>query len=86
MDKLTEKQYNILMYIVDHVIKKMYQPSFREIADHFAVSQSAIHQTLHWCEKKGWIQLISAQGRSIVINYLLVQLYKGAEKKEKWVK
>ena len=61
---LTPKQKSILVYVLTKTVENGYQPSQREIADHFNVTPHVVAGQLRACEKKGYIQL-SGFGRGI---------------------
>ena len=67
-DGLTDLQFDTLKFIVDHARAKLYQPSVREIADHFGLtSVNSIVQMFKSLERKGWIKVTGRRSRAIDI-------------------
>ncbi len=62
---LTEKQKDVLRYIARHIDKLGFQPSFREISDHFGWKSpvSARHHLLAM-EKKG-VVVLGGESRAV---------------------
>ena len=86
MKKLSVKQYNMLMYIINHVFEKHYQPNFREIGENFGISYTAVYQTLKRCAAKEYIEFNEAQGRSIIFNEITIKIARGEVKIKEYVK
>lgn len=64
---LTPKQNQILKYIKKHIKEKDYSPTFAEIAKHFGLAKSTIHQHIKSLEKKGYLNKLDNQARAIEI-------------------
>lgn len=68
MEKLTDKQAQILNYIRQYLYKKGYPPSVREICEAVGLkSTSTVHGHLERLERKGYIKRDSAKPRAIEI-------------------
>jgi repressor LexA len=69
--KLTKKQADVLRYIAQHILKMGFQPSYREISDHFgwASSVSARHHLMAM-EKKG-VVVITGESRAVLFKWRL---------------
>lgn len=63
---LTDHQREVLKFIVGFNGKSGFQPSMREIAEHFNVSVSSVRSLLLLIERKGIIEL-TGQSRGIRI-------------------
>lgn len=59
MKELTEKQLNILQFLIEFMKENKYCPSLREIADNYGVTPKVIFDQLNALEKKGYIKRIS---------------------------
>lgn len=65
---LTDKQRDVLQYIIDFTMENGYQPSIPEMCLHFGFkSTNAITSHLRLIEKKGYIDRQGKKGRSIKI-------------------
>lgn len=66
--KITEKQMQILNYLIQHVQEKGYPPSVREICTAVNLkSTSTVHGHLHRLESKGYIRRDPTKPRAIEI-------------------
>lgn len=65
MKSLTEKQKQILNYIVAYSKEKKYPPSIREIAEHFKITPKGAYDHLKALEKKGVIKTEKNRSRAI---------------------
>lgn len=54
MEPLTEKQQQVLAFIVDR-LRENHPPSQREIAGHFKLAQNAAYQLVSYLKKKGYL-------------------------------
>jgi SOS-response transcriptional repressor LexA len=64
----TVRQRAIFDFIVRHALESLYQPSFREIIDHFGIgSPNGLNCHLKALHQKGWIDLSGGQSRAIRI-------------------
>jgi len=54
MEPLTEKQRQILAFIVER-LKENEPPSQREIGDHFGLAQNSVYQLVGYLRKKGYL-------------------------------
>ena len=64
---LTPKQSQILKYIKKHIKEKDYSPTFAEIAKHFGLAKSTIHQHIEALKEKGYLNKLNNQARAIEI-------------------
>jgi len=71
MKDLTEKQEQVLQFIVDVVREKGFPPTIREIGDQFGITAKGAYDHLKAIEKKGFIRTSKNQSRAI-------ELLKGA--------
>jgi len=68
MEKLTDKQQEILAYLKDYILKKNYPPSVREICQAVDLrSTSSVHAQLNNLEEKGYIRRDKEKSRTIEI-------------------
>ena len=68
MEKLTEKQEQILTYIKDYILNKNYPPSVREICKAVNLkSTSSVYAQLETLERKGFIRRDDLKSRAIEI-------------------
>ena len=66
MERLTDKQQDILDYVVACITDEHYCPTVREIADHFGMkSTNAVRGHLEALERKGAISRRAGASRSI---------------------
>jgi len=63
--RLTKKQYEVLEYIRDYIIRHHYSPTVRELAAHFSISVSTAHQHIQALVTKGFIESNSNEARGI---------------------
>ena len=56
MTPLTDQQRDVLAYIAQHINRRGFQPSYREIAEHFGWASAAYVTVLvSRMENKGWV-------------------------------
>jgi len=67
MNKLSDKQAETLRYIITFSRENDYQPSYREMADHFEVSLNAISDRIKTLIKKGYIERAKNTARRLKI-------------------
>lgn len=68
MEKLTQRQKNVLEYISDHLADKGYPPTLRDIADHLNISGTlGVMKHLDALERKGYIRKIAGTSRGITL-------------------
>ncbi len=65
MKDLTNKQKQILDFIIEYIKTKNYPPSIREIADHFKITPKGAYDHLKAIEKKGFIKTEKNRSRAI---------------------
>lgn len=69
--ELTEKQAEVWKYLVDHVERHGFQPSNREMAEHFGIFPKALSDRLDQLASKGYIQFAGKwQDRCLKLNYV----------------
>jgi len=56
MKDLTERQKEILSFIVKYIKKNSYPPAIREIADHYSISVKGAHDHITALRKKGFLK------------------------------
>lgn len=56
MPKLTDRQREILDYLIDYHLEHNEPPSIRTVGDHFGVHHSAIYGHLVALDKKGYME------------------------------
>jgi len=68
MEKLSDKQQEILAYLKEYILKKNYPPSVREICEAVDLrSTSSVHAQLNNLEEKGYIRRDKEKSRTIEI-------------------
>jgi SOS-response transcriptional repressor LexA len=67
MNDLTDKQQELLLYLLMETVDNLYQPSIREMATALQVTPSAIHQRLKAIEAMEYIDLCRGKNRAIGI-------------------
>lgn len=67
MENLTDKQLEILKYVLEFQKVENCQPTMRDIAQHFAITPPSIQGQLRLIERKGFISLT---GRARGIKFL----------------
>ena len=65
---LTPKQKQVLDYLKKHIETKGYSPSLEELARHFGLVKSTIHQHIETLKKKGYLNKLSHQARAIELS------------------
>lgn len=65
MKPLTDRQREVFEYIKRYKTENDVSPTFREIADHFEVSVSAICKILFYIIKKGYLIRDKGKARTI---------------------
>ena len=69
--KLTTKQADVLRYMAQHILKLGYQPTYREIGNHFGWSSPcAAQHHLQAMEKKG-VVVITGESRAVLFKWRL---------------
>jgi len=67
LESLTEKQREVLEYLIDYRKKNGWYPTLREIAKHFEITRHSVEQRLYHLEYKGYIERIFNKPRGIKI-------------------
>ena len=67
MKKITEKQSNVLQFIILYIRDKGYPPSIREIGDRFGVNPRAVSGHITALERKGYIKTTPNVARGIKV-------------------
>lgn len=69
MSKITQQQASILMFLVEETKRNLYQPSLREVQEHFGFkSVNAVHGHIRALQRKGYLgQSNPGQARCIPI-------------------
>lgn len=67
MKKLTKVQQDTLNFIKKFRDKNQYNPTYLDIAEHYGVSDTAIHNRIRLIEKKGYIEKIPGKNRGFRI-------------------
>lgn len=65
MKELTKKQAKLVEFIKKFIMDNGYSPTYKEIAEHFAVNVNAIQQAIAALVKKGYIEKIQGISRGI---------------------
>jgi repressor LexA len=79
-NKISERQKEILKYIISKVEKLGYPPTVREIAEEISLKSSAtIHAHLKKLEELGFIRRNPLKPRAIEVNYSLLRSYASNE-------
>jgi len=73
---LTKRQAEVLTFLIEFTLSRGYQPSMREIADHFGwSSKAATISHFKAFERKGWIEPVEHRSRAVrVIGGLNIEL------------
>src|SRR5258708_39835988 len=66
-NNISPRQKQILEYIERYITKNSYSPSLEEIAKHFKLAKSTIHQHVEALERKGYLSKVNYQARTIEI-------------------
>jgi len=56
MRMITERQKEILDFIIGYIDSKKYSPTVREIGEHFKISAKGAYDHIHALERKGYIK------------------------------
>lgn len=83
---LTQRQYEVLQYLVTFVLAHHYQPDLTVMADVFGITSQAIKHRLYWIEQKNWIKRRPSQQRAIELSPEAVKLVRGKLSKDDWIK
>lgn len=67
MKELTERQREVLSFIMQYVSKHAYPPTIREIADHFSISVKGAYDHLGALKKKNRLRLGDKRSRTIEV-------------------
>ncbi|MEQ8785111.1 MAG: MarR family transcriptional regulator [Pirellulaceae bacterium] len=62
---LTERQADVLDYILDSIRRRHFSPSYREISRHFGISLSSVVAHLKALQRKGYIESAAGTARAI---------------------
>lgn len=65
MKELTKKQAKLVEFIKKFIMASGHSPTYKEIADHFAVNVNAIQQAITALIKKGYIEKVQGIARGI---------------------
>jgi repressor LexA len=65
MKDLTKRQKEVLSFIAEHINSHSYPPTFREIADHFAISVKGAHDHVVALKRKKYLKQDSNRSRTI---------------------
>lgn len=76
MRTLTDKQFEVLTYLVTFTLDKRRQPSLQNMAEHFGMTVEGVRQHLLLIEKKNWIEYTGRGPRSIGISTVAVKTVK----------
>src|SRR3989344_1203460 len=68
-NNLTPKQKKILEYIKIYLKKNEYSPSLEEIAKHFKLAKSTVHQHVETLIEKGYLNKSDYKARSLEVSY-----------------
>jgi DNA-binding MarR family transcriptional regulator len=72
----TAKQLRVLRYILAHVERHGFQPSQREIAQHFGLTDNAVLVRLKGLERHGLVELSGgARERAVVLRHVRFRVY-----------
>jgi hypothetical protein len=63
----SERQLEVVQFIIDHVERWGFQPNQQEMADHFGVSKTAIQGRLREAARRGLIEIENSRERAIVL-------------------
>lgn len=70
MDKLTGRQFDILLFVNEYRAKEQCNPTMREIADRFGwKSSNASHTQIFAMSRKGVVELRPGKSRGYVVVY-----------------
>jgi repressor LexA len=67
MKELTERQKEVLSFIVEYTKKHPYPPTIRELAEFFSISVKGAHDHINALKKKGRIKQTDKRSRTIEI-------------------
>lgn len=67
LKKLTDKQQNILLFIIESIKESGYPPTVREIGDKFNITVKGAYDHVKAIEKKGYIRTEQNKSRAIVV-------------------
>lgn len=76
MQNLTDRQFEILTFLVDFTLKNNRQPILLEISKHFNISVEAVRNHFLLIEKKGYITYTGEGPRGIGIKKEAIELVK----------
>lgn len=63
----SEKQLEVLLYIIAHIEVHGCQPSQAELATHFGISKNAVQGRLKELDRRGLIELPEGKERAIIL-------------------
>ena len=81
MERLTDRQSEILEYLIDYSRLNLYQPSMADMADHFGINPNGVYEHFLAMERKGYVEL-TGRARAIVVldkSYCLRETWKARE-------
>lgn len=76
MEQLTDRQKEILIFLVEASLENLFQPSQQEIGEVFKISREAVRGHLTAIESKGWITITPEQNRAIELTDEAINLVK----------
>lgn len=77
----SEKQLEVLRYIISYVEVNGFQPSQLEIADYFGLSKNAIQNRLKELERRGVIEMPKGRERAVMLKWVRYRAYSSSEEK-----
>lgn len=77
---LTARQKEILEYVVQYTFENLYQPSIRELCDHFKMaSTNAMSAHLKALANKGYIEMGNLSSRALKFSDRALRLVKSSD-------
>jgi repressor LexA len=77
---LTTKQKEVLEYLVQYTFENLYQPSIREMCDHFKVSSTnAMSTHLRALASKGYIEMGESSSRALKFSDRALRFVKSSD-------
>lgn len=77
----SEKQLEVLRYIISYVEVNGYQPSQLEMAEHFSISKNAIQGRLRELDRRGLIEMPAGRERAVILKWVRYRAYSSSEDK-----
>jgi SOS-response transcriptional repressor LexA len=81
--RASERQLEVLQFIVSYTQEHGYQPSRREMAEAFGVTRSAITGRLKDLERRGYVCLSNPGDRAVILMYVRFRAYFDQERELK---